>query len=162
MITDRKQFFILLIALMGILGIVDRVTKMVSAEYFLEPYVLFPNMLEFSFFGNPQFLFYLEPPIWIVSAITSSVLVFLIFQWFDAYKKKEYTLALFFGMIFVGALSNFYDRLFLGYVIDFIRVPSWSVWNFADMYIIGGVIAILFFLWHTDSIEKKQKKDDRE
>jgi signal peptidase II len=38
-----------------------------------------------------------------------------------------------------GALGNCIDRLRLGYVVDFLDVHYWPVFNIADLAIIGGV-----------------------
>lgn len=38
-----------------------------------------------------------------------------------------------------GALGNYTDRLFRGYVVDFIHVPFWPVFNVADAYLVVGI-----------------------
>jgi signal peptidase II len=43
-----------------------------------------------------------------------------------------------------GAAGNLLDRIFRGYVIDFIHVRYWPVFNVADICITAGVI---LFLW---------------
>ena len=54
------------------------------------------------------------------------------------------------GLIFIitGAISNIFDRLMNGYVIDFIyfhfRDFYWPAFNFADIYISIGICIILF------------------
>ena len=54
------------------------------------------------------------------------------------------------GLVFIitGAISNIFDRLMNGYVIDFIyfhfRDFYWPAFNFADIYISIGVCIILF------------------
>jgi signal peptidase II len=42
-----------------------------------------------------------------------------------------------------GALGNCIDRLRQGYVVDFIDLHLWPVFNIADVAIIGGVAVIL-------------------
>ena len=54
------------------------------------------------------------------------------------------------GLIFIitGAISNIFDRLMNGYVIDFIYLHYkdfyWPAFNFADIYITFGVLMILY------------------
>ena len=43
------------------------------------------------------------------------------------------------GMILGGALGNLADRLRLGYVVDFIDLRWWPVFNVADSCIVVGV-----------------------
>ncbi|HOL14508.1 MAG TPA: signal peptidase II, partial [Bacillota bacterium] len=45
-----------------------------------------------------------------------------------------------------GALGNAIDRVFLGYVVDFIDVPFFSVFNVADIGITIGIFLLLFGL----------------
>jgi signal peptidase II len=48
-----------------------------------------------------------------------------------------------FALLFVtaGAIANYVDRLARGYVVDFIQVPHWPVFNVADVYVtVGGIV----------------------
>jgi signal peptidase II len=47
-------------------------------------------------------------------------------------------------MIIGGAIGNYLDRLFRGYVVDFIDFRVWPVFNVADIFVvIGGILLIL-------------------
>jgi len=46
-------------------------------------------------------------------------------------------------LILGGAISNAMDRLFLGYVVDFIDLRVWPIFNIADSAITIGVLWIL-------------------
>jgi signal peptidase II len=50
------------------------------------------------------------------------------------------------GMLVGGALGNLIDRVAIGSVIDFIKLPAWPAFNFADMSITFGVIALVLVL----------------
>lgn len=50
------------------------------------------------------------------------------------------------GMLVGGALGNLIDRVALGAVIDFIKLPLWPAFNVADMSITFGVLALLWVL----------------
>ena len=56
-------------------------------------------------------------------------------------------------MIFAGALGNIFDRLTLGYVVDFLDFRIWPVFNIADSAICVGAGFIAF------AILKGQKKE---
>lgn len=47
--------------------------------------------------------------------------------------------------ILAGGLSNLTDRLYHGYVIDFIHVPIWPSFNLADIYITAGILLVIIF-----------------
>jgi signal peptidase II len=50
------------------------------------------------------------------------------------------------GMVAGGALGNLIDRLRLGAVTDFIKLPDWPAFNLADSAITLGVIALVLMV----------------
>jgi signal peptidase II len=50
------------------------------------------------------------------------------------------------GMLVGGAVGNLIDRIGRGSVIDFIKLPHWPAFNFADMSITFGVIILVFVI----------------
>jgi signal peptidase II len=50
------------------------------------------------------------------------------------------------GMLVGGAVGNLIDRIARGSVIDFIKLPHWPAFNFADMSITFGVIILVFVI----------------
>lgn len=48
-----------------------------------------------------------------------------------------------YAMVVGGALGNVIDRVFRGYVIDFIHVRHWPVFNVADIAVGAGVASLL-------------------
>ncbi len=51
-------------------------------------------------------------------------------------------------LVTAGAIGNYLDRLFRGYVVDFVHLQYWPVFNVADVYVtIGyGLAAWLLFV----------------
>jgi len=73
-------------------------------------------------------------------ALVSAVILYLFGSWFQG------PAALFgLGLAFGGAASNLLDILWRGYVVDFIDLGWWPVFNLADMAIIAGLA--MAFLW---------------
>jgi len=60
-------------------------------------------------------------------------------------KSCLYKLSL--SLILGGALGNLIDRLWLGYVIDFLDLRIWPVFNVADSAITIGAILLGWSLW---------------
>jgi signal peptidase II len=50
------------------------------------------------------------------------------------------------GMLVGGAIGNLIDRVTLGSVIDFIKLPHWPVFNVADTCITFGVIILVLVI----------------
>lgn len=45
-------------------------------------------------------------------------------------------------LITAGAVGNYLDRVVRGYVVDFVHVPHWPVFNVADAYVTVGAILL--------------------
>ena len=50
------------------------------------------------------------------------------------------------GLLVGGAIGNLIDRIALGSVIDFIKLPLWPAFNLADAAITFGVLSLLWAL----------------
>lgn len=66
------------------------------------------------------------------------IILLLFFLW-QEYKKNKLleSGAMFF--VLLGAVSNIIDRIQYGWVIDYIDLHVWPVFNIADIMIVGGV-----------------------
>tara|TARA_A100001035_G_scaffold280300_1_gene285352 strand:+ start:3604 stop:4062 length:459 start_codon:yes stop_codon:yes gene_type:complete len=80
----------------------------------------------------------------LVSCIFSSIIIYLIIR------KKETKIIDLYSYTFIlgGTVGNGFDRIFKGYVIDFINLNfiNFPVFNFADLSINIGFILILYNL----------------
>ncbi|MFT6300415.1 MAG: signal peptidase II [Saprospiraceae bacterium] len=78
-----------------------------------------------------------------ISLVASIVLV----AWLYRLKTAQFFLSLSLALILGGAIGNLYDRIFLGYVIDFVDVYyknyHWPVFNVADASITLGAVFLL-------------------
>ena len=63
-------------------------------------------------------------------------------------RSRDIALALILG----GAFGNLVDRLFFGYVIDFLDFRVWPVFNVADSAITIGTVLLIFSLVHKNKI----------
>ncbi|MFA6088392.1 MAG: signal peptidase II [Candidatus Woesearchaeota archaeon] len=64
------------------------------------------------------------------------------------YKTNDLSLRVSYTLIFFGALSNFIDRVFLGYVIDYIPMPffpTFPTFNIADSMICVGIGFLILY-----------------
>lgn len=65
------------------------------------------------------------------------------YYFFQLLKKQRLIEASAFFLILTGAMSNLYDRLLYGFVIDYIDLKYFTVFNIADVMICGGVTWLL-------------------
>ena len=71
-------------------------------------------------------------------------------------RKKDILFLVSSGLILGGALSNLYDRIILGYVVDYLDIRIWPVFNLSDSCISIGV-----FLLFIHSFKKNGKEIKR-
>lgn len=84
----------------------------------------------------------------LLAAVVSIVLV----VWLKRLKAHETWLAIALALVLGGALGNLYDRVVLGYVVDFISVHYqryyFPAFNLADSAItVGAIMLIIDTLW---------------
>lgn len=105
-------------------------------------------MLTFDLVKNKGVAFGLWSDVSGVLTALSIVLTALVIFYVIANRKKlapfEITA---FSMIIAGSLGNLTDRFRHGYVVDFINLQVWPVFNIADAFItIGAIVYIIFHL----------------
>lgn len=65
--------------------------------------------------------------------------------------RPSWLLSLGTGLIIGGAFGNLVDRLRLGYVVDFVQVSRWPVFNVADAAVSTAVVLMLFWSLREDA-----------
>jgi signal peptidase II len=70
---------------------------------------------------------------------------------FALWRRKAFDIsAAAFALVVSGALGNLTDRMVRGYVIDFVRVPYWPVFNVADIWITIGFGLVVLAAWRRE------------
>jgi signal peptidase II len=131
--------------------IIDRFLKSLAQIYWQENPQEISSFLHLGFFKNQFIAFSLDTiinPLFIIFPI----LIFLLTYFFYTLKKQRLYEATGLILIIAGAMSNLYDRLLYGYVIDYIDLRYFTVFNVADMMICGGVIFILYTILRKNQV----------
>ena len=79
--------------------------------------------------------------VFVLSLISLVVMGLLVY-----YFLKNPKLYLPLGFLLGGATGNFIDRIFLGFVRDFIDLKFWPIFNIADSFNVIGVIILGYIL----------------
>ena len=74
---------------------------------------------------------------------------------FVLYYLKSYPLAL--SLILAGLLGNLADRIFFGFVRDFISVGNFPIFNIADSCNTIGIVLLLYAFWKEEKVNKASK-----
>lgn len=125
----------------------DRVTKLwvEAALAGRAPIEIVPGVLSFNYTTNSGGAFGLgRSTPWLFAGATVLVSVVIVFV---SFRLDRRPLALALGLILGGALGNLTDRIvngpgLAGYVIDFIDLQVWPVFNLADASIVVGAILL--------------------
>ena len=86
---------------------------------------------------------------------TNSLFIFIsliaigaLLYFYDQFPKKAF---LFYLMLLSGIIGNLIDRIFRGFVVDFIDFKFWPVFNLADAFIVVSIIALIIYTWKEKS-----------
>lgn len=120
------------------LVICDRFLKIVAFNFWQEPQEIISG-LALMFVKNYNIAFSIPTfinPLIIIIPVTLILIYFLI----DSIKKRGLIIAPGLLFILLGAFSNLYDRIVYGYIIDYLYITHFTVFNLADIIIIIGMI----------------------
>lgn len=151
----------------AVLVIIDQIIKYFVSAY-LQPVgsvSVIDNIFSLTYVENKGVAFGMFSDMrWIFVALTAIMLAIIIFYMFKKRPKGKffYVCA---ALIIGGGIGNLIDRIFYGYVIDYLSLSFFPpVCNFADYCITAGtimlVIYLLFFSDILDSSKKAKMKND--
>lgn len=111
------------------------------------PIVLFGGLLKFTYVENTGAAFSLGSGYTWIFSIIAVVVTIVVLRSSRRLGSLWWAVAL--GGLLGGALGNLIDRLTrdpspgLGYVVDFIQLPNFAVFNVADIFIVGSAILMV-------------------
>lgn len=130
-----KNFAALSFVLVFFLTILDRLLKTSVESPIFANRLIGWRFFGFERFHNMGIAFGIPLPLWLVVPLT---FLFLITLAIWVKKIDTSTAKLAFLVIFVGALSNAFDRVTYGFTIDYLRVIN-AIINIADLFVIIGI-----------------------
>lgn len=144
-------FWVLVIAF----TIIDRVTKYIAEGNIAENELIRvisageTDILSFSLHKNTGAAFSSFTGQTVALAAVTAVAMVLMTIYFHRIKHKHLLMTISFAMVIGGGIGNFIDRVFQGYVTDFIRLfPFTFIFNFADIcVVIGAILLILYYIF---------------
>ena len=140
------------LTLSAVIVILDQITKFYAVQFLIlhEPRYIYSS-LNFTLMYNTGAAFSFLSDAggwqrWFLIGISSIVSIIIVVWIYNVLRKSRYLL---FALSFIlaGALGNLWDRLTLGYVVDFIEVHYqdlyWPAFNIADSSITIGAILLI-------------------
>lgn len=144
-----------------IIGIIlfDRASKFLAALFLKEASItLWEGVFHLTYVENTGAAFSLLSGHTLLLGIFSLIMVIVLSYYLNKRIKAGANMFEQIGLAFIigGAIGNLYDRMILGYVIDFFdfRLINFAVFNVADSFITIGAVLIGISLF----IDEKNKK----
>lgn len=145
-----------------VLTVADQWIKVLVLNHIgLEDTVAFlPGVADLVFVKNTGAAFSIfHDKTWMLSVVSvvfcAAVIVFMVWK-----RPAHFLLRCSLGLMFAGALGNAIDRIFRGFVIDYIKLTfiNFPIFNLADICItIGAVLLIIYALFFDKETVKKDR-----
>lgn len=137
---NKKKIGIIIIIIVILL---DQLTKMLMIN---KQVTIIPNLLEFTYTKNTGMAFGIANSKMFLIILVSILILGIIFKLIkerETQIDKNILLSLYF--ILAGGISNLIDRIFRGYVVDFIdiNILNFPHFNIADICITLGTFVII-------------------
>lgn len=134
--------------------VLDQVSKYFAKSYLEQPVNIVENIFKFEYAENTGIAFSLPVP-YIVIIISNILLIGLLIY----LAGKELNLSnkiakIATSLLIAGGVGNLIDRILHGFVIDFISVWKYPLFNLADMYIITAVLLLIVFYGKIRRVKK--------
>ena len=155
----KDKYAKLLIIIFLILWL-DQFSKLLITKtlYLGENLSIIKNFLNITFYANTGAAFGIFSKSRIFLITTSLILlIYLIFELKKNINKK--LMPIFLTFIISGLLGNLIDRIFRGYIIDFISMKIFNpVFNISDTFITIGCISIIIIMLKEEVNANKNRK----
>ncbi|MCR4907277.1 MAG: signal peptidase II [Lachnospiraceae bacterium] len=167
MISKKRTvvFLIIDICLMSLLVWLDQFTKTVVKASLQgnEPLSLIGDFVTFRYLENTGAAFSILQNRRIFFLIVGTLFVVVIIFFLVLIPPTKKYLPLRGGLCFLGAgaVGNMIDRFFLHYVVDFISVGTFPVFNVADIYVTVStafLIILVLFVYKDDDLDFKKAR----
>ena len=159
---------VLIAVIAAVIGL-DQLTKWLTvvnlAEY--ESFPVWQDVFHFTYVKNTGMAFgMLKDHRWVFMVFSTIAIVALIVYLFR-FRPESRWMQISMAMIIGGGIGNMIDRIFLGYVIDFIDVTliNFAVFNVADSFVCVGagimIVCLIIDLIKEIKLEKAQKAEEQ-
>ena len=150
----------LLVTVAGVIIALDQYTKSLILKNIplgemIYPIPAFSSFFRFIHWYNTGVAFGMFQGMNDVFKVLAVIVALVIIYYYPRIPDREWPLKLAMILQFAGAIGNLLDRIFVGYVVDFISIGNFAVFNIADSSITIGVVVLIIGMWIQDRKEKQ-------
>ena len=145
-----KRFNVYLLSI--VLVIVDQISKLaVISNIKNDSITIIKGILKFTYCENKGVAFSLGNGHVAVFIIVNVLIICGLWFYYENNRTKfKWIISkIFFIMVIAGGVSNLLDRIFRGYVVDFIDISelfSFAIFNISDIFIVVGIIGLVVYM----------------
>lgn len=129
----------------------DQSTKLFAIENLKDaPHAILPGV-QLTYTENRDMAFGLlsallseEARLWILTLAKALAVLFGVGFFVSRRKISTHLERVGVALVLAGAAGNLIDRVRLGYVVDFLQIPHWPVFNVADIAIVAGMSLLVW------------------
>lgn len=104
------------------------------------------SLFKIQYSENPNIAFGIPLPKLLIISLTLAILLVVSYYFVKFYRDAKVSNVWAANLIIWGAVSNFYDRIKYGHVVDYISFGNLTVFNLSDALIVLGVVILGFNL----------------
>lgn len=141
----------------SVIFLIDHFTKVLALWYLPDRVVKIFPFFQLRYVENTGAAFgMMQGGNWILVFVMLEIILYILKSWKELCSQGRVVR---WGCVFIlaGAIGNLYDRITLGYVVDFLDFLVWPVFNVADSFItIGGCLFAYSLL-----VDRKPKQEEK-
>lgn len=139
---SKNMAFYILLAMFFV--VFDRFFKFLAVNGYADgTFRILGDFLKFNFAPNYNIAFSLPISGVFLNFLIVSIIIVLLYELLFSEIRREWLKASLLTFIIFGAISNVLDRLRYGFVVDYLDLKYFTVFNIADVMIVGGVLGII-------------------
>lgn len=139
-----KKGYIYIGALSLDVAIIDQAAKWLAATNLLTPWSITP-WFSLEYAENTGIAFSFPVPYIVLIPVSIIMIAGILAYGVRSFNISNPLTIAILGFITGGAIGNIIDRIFRGFVIDFIKVGPWPTFNLADAFLCIGIFLLLLF-----------------
>lgn len=109
------------------------------------------KIFQLTFITNTGAAFGMFPQLGGVFMVVAIVVIASIIIFYHHLPTANFWVRISLGLQLGGALGNLLDRITRGYVVDFVDIGFWPIFNVADLSIVFGVTLLAYCLWNEEN-----------
>lgn len=139
MFLDNKKIAIYSITAIFLI-IVDRFLKIFALNGI--SFNLIGDFFTFKFSPNYNIAFSLPLSGIFLNFLILFIIIILLYYFVFLFFRKK-IINYYFGLLILGAISNYFDRVKYGFVVDYFDLRYFTVFNIADIMIVSGCLLLI-------------------